>query len=226
MEAPGKMTRESLAQLVIDCCLAMNASGINQGSAGNVSVRHGDGFLITPSGLAYDSLTLADIVLVDMEGRAEAGNLKPSSEWRMHLDIYRGRPEAGAVVHTHSNYCTTLACLREGIPAFHYMVAMAGGTDIRCSDYATFGTQTLSDHMLAALEDRRACLVGNHGMICFHDTVPKALALAVEVETLARQYWQARQIGNPVILDDSQMAEVLEKFKTYGKQPDRKESGK
>lgn len=220
------MTRETLARSVIDCCLAMNASGINQGSAGNVSARHGDGFLITPSGLAYETLTPGDIVLVDMEGQPEACGLKPSSEWRMHLDIYRGRPEAGAVVHTHSNYCTTLACLRRGIPAFHYMVAMAGGTDIRCTDYATFGTQELSDHMLAALEDRRACLLGNHGMICFHDNVTKALALAVEVETLARQYWQALQVGDPVILDEGQMAEVLEKFKTYGKQPDRKDSGK
>jgi L-fuculose-phosphate aldolase len=210
--------RESLSQQIIDTCLAMNAQGINQGSAGNVSVRTGDGFLITPSGLSYDKLTPGDIVYMGMDGSHE-GLLTPSSEWRMHLDIYAARPEASAVIHAHSTFATSLSCLRKEIPAFHYMVAVAGGRNIRCSNYALFGTQDLSDTMLEALEDRRACLLGTHGMICFHDNLDKTLWLAVEVETLAKQYWHACQAGVPVLLSDVQMVEALEKFKSYGKQP-------
>jgi len=213
--------RNSLSQQVIDTCLAMNSDGINQGSAGNVSVRIEKGFLITPSGLAYDHLSPDDIVYVGIDGVAD-GRLIPSSEWRMHRDIYSSRAEAGAVIHAHSTFATSLSCLRQDIPAFHYMVAVAGGVDIKCSDYALFGTQDLSDTMLIALEDRRACLLGTHGMICFHDNLEKALWLAIEVETLARQYWHTFQAGKPVILSDEQMAEVLEKFKTYGKQPEIK----
>ena len=141
----------------------------------------------------------------------------------MHRDIYSNHPAAGAVLHAHSTFATALSCLRLDIPAFHYMVAVAGGIDIRCADYALFGTQALSDHMLTALTDRRACLLGTHGMICFHDNLDKALWLGVEVETLARQYWHARQAGEPVILCAAEMAEVLEKFKTYGKQSGREE---
>ncbi len=210
--------RESLCQQIIDTCLAMNAQGINQGNAGNVSVRTGDGFLITPSGLSYDKLTPGDIVYMGMDGSHE-GLLTPSSEWRMHLDIYAARPEASAVIHAHSTFATSLSCLRKEIPAFHYMVAVAGGRNIRCSNYALFGTQDLSDTMLKALEDRRACLLGTHGMICFHDNLDKTLWLAVEVETLAKQYWHACQAGVPVLLSDVQMVEALEKFKSYGKQP-------
>ncbi len=215
--------RESLSQQVIDTCLAMNSQGINQGSAGNVSVRFEDGFLITPSGLAYGRLTPGDIVYVAMDGAPE-GLLAPSSEWRMHLDIYAARPEAGAIIHTHPTFATSLSCLRKDIPAFHYMVAVAGGTNIRCSNYALFGTQELSDTMLMALKQRRACLLGTHGMICFHDDLDNALWLAVEVETLAKQYWHVCQVGEPVLLSDAQMAAVLEKFKHYGKQPEVKES--
>ena len=212
--------RESLAQQVIDVCLAMNASGINQGSAGNVSVRFGTGFLITPSGLPYERLLPADIVLVDLDGNCEDA-LNPSSEWRMHRDIYAHRPEAGAVLHAHSTFATALSCLRLDIPAFHYMVAIAGGNDIRCADYALFGTQELSDMMLAALDGRRACLLGTHGMICFHDNLDRVLRLGVEIETLAKQYWHARQAGDPVILSDEQMQQVIDKFSGYGKQPRR-----
>ena len=217
------MSDEDLARSVIETARAMNASGINQGKSGNVSARGSDAgiMLITPSGVGYDDLTPDDIVPVDIESGEARGRLLPSSEWRMHRDIYRARPEAGAIVHTHSTFCTALACRREGIPAFHYMVAMAGGTDIRCAPYATFGTQALSDHMVAALENRNACLLANHGMICFDATADKALELAIEVETLARQYWHACQGGTPTILSEAQMAEVLEKFKTYGKQPGR-----
>ena len=213
----GTDTRETLARQVIDTCLAMNAAGINQGSAGNVSIRFDDGFLITPSGIAYDRLEPSDIVYVDLDGHPEAG-LKPSSEWRMHRDIYSSRAAAGAVLHAHSTFATALSCLRLDIPAFHYMIAVGGGSDIRCSDYALFGTQELSGHMLLALEDRRACLLGTHGMICFHDDLDKVLWLGVEIEALAKQYWHARQVGEPVILTQAQMDEVLEKFKSYGKQ--------
>ena len=211
-------TRASLSHNVIDSCLAMNVQGINQGSAGNISVRFKDGFLITPSGIAYQRLQPADIVFVDMTGNSN-DSLAPSSEWRMHRDIYASRPEAGAVLHAHSIFATALSCLRLDIPAFHYMVAVAGGSSIRCADYALFGTQALSDNMLAALDGRRACLLGTHGMICYHDSLDQTLWLGVEVETLAKQYWHALQAGDPVILDDAQMCEVMERFKSYGKQP-------
>ena len=210
--------RKLISQQIIDTCLAMDANCINQGSAGNVSVRFEEGFLITPSGMAYDRLVPDDIVYVGMDGSAQ-GRLTPSSEWRMHLDIYAARPEAGAVLHAHSTFATALSCLRRDIPAFHYMVAVAGGVDIKCSDYALFGTQALSDSMLTALKERRACLLGTHGMICFHDDLDKTLWLAVEVETLAKQYWHACLAGEPVLLSDAQMSEVLEKFQHYGKQP-------
>ena len=212
-----RSTRETLSQAIIDACLQMNAQGINQGSAGNISGRFEDGFLITPSGISYDRLQTRDIVFVSMDGSSQDA-LAPSSEWRMHRDIYTNHSMAGAVLHAHSTFATALSCLRLDIPAFHYMIAVAGGVDIRCADYALFGTQTLSDNMLTALTDRRACLLGTHGMICFHDNLDKALWLGVEVEALARQYWHARQAGEPVILDAAQMAEVNEKFKTYGKQ--------
>ena len=211
-------SRKILSKAVIDTCLLMNTHGINQGNAGNISHRFEDGFLITPSGIAYQRLQPADIVYVDMDGSSR-DSLAPSSEWRMHRDIYANHADAGAVLHAHSTFATSLSCLRADIPAFHYMIAVAGGNDIRCADYALFGSQALSDNMLAALSGRRACLLGTHGMICFHHDLDKVLWLGVEVETLARQYWYARQAGKPVILSAAQMDEVLEKFKTYGLQP-------
>ncbi len=213
----GAQDKKGLATAIIDACRAMNDSGLNQGTSGNVSARYGDGFLITPSGVPYDALSPDDIVLMSFEGEAE-GRLTPSSEWRMHRDIYSARPEAGAVLHAHPTFCVALSCLRQDIPPFHYMVAVAGGRDIRCAPYATFGTPELSKGMLGAIQDRRACLLANHGMICFADGVDQAYALGIEVETLARQYWHARQIGEPDLLSDSQMDEVIEKFETYGGQ--------
>ena len=201
----------------------MNAQGINQGRAGNVSVRYEDGFLITPSGLAYSKLTSGNIVHVDLDGNSNDA-LRPSSEWRMHRDIYANNENAGAVLHTHSTFATAISCLREDIPAFHYMIAVAGGNSIRCADYALFGTQALSDNMLEALEDRRACLLGTHGMICYHDNLEKVLDLGIEVETLAKQYWHARQIGEPILLSDDEMQDVKQQFMGYGKQPDREDS--
>ncbi len=209
----------ALCRAVIATALAMNARGINRGKSGNVSARLTgdgfDGFIVTPTGLPYEEMEPDDIVPMTLDGDARGSRL-PSSEWRFHRDIYRVRPEANAIVHTHAPFATTLACLSRGIPAFHYMVAVAGGRDIRCAPYATFGTQALSDHALAALDGRRACLLAHHGMIAVGTSLPSALALAVEVETLAEIYWRALQIGQPETLADAEMDNVIEKFRTYG----------
>ena len=207
-----------LRRQLIDTALRMNALGINQGSSGNVSLRHGDGFLITPTGMSYDSLEPADIVQMPLQGTPTTDQRKPSSEWLFHRDIYQQRPEFAAIVHVHSTAATALACLREPIPAFHYMVAAAGGKDIRCADYALFGTQQLSDTVLIALQQRRACLMANHGLITCGDDLAAALALAVEVEQLAAQYLTARSVAEPIILGDAQMDEVINKFAGYGQQ--------
>jgi L-fuculose-phosphate aldolase len=210
----------ALRRAIIAAARRMNELGINQGTSGNLSVRWGDGFLVTPSGMEYDGLKPSDIVAMDMAGRAK-GTCKPSSEWRIHRDILASRPEAGAVLHAHPPYATTLACLGRGIPAFHYMVAMAGGDSIRCAPYATFGTEALSKAALAALRGRRACLMANHGMVVFGRDLAHALRIALEVETLAGQYWRALQIGRPKLLSKAEMKRNVEKFKTYGVQPKR-----
>jgi L-fuculose-phosphate aldolase len=189
--------------------------GLNPGASGNLSARLPGGFLVTPSGLPNESLEPAQMVVMDMQGQP-AGTLKPSSEWRIHRDLYDARPEVQAVVHAHSPHAVSLACLRQGLPAFHYMVAAAGGKDIRCADYATFGTQALSDAVLAALQGRRACLMANHGLIAVGGSLDAALALAVEVEALCAQYWRAKLLGEPVLLDDAEMERVLERFRDYG----------
>jgi L-fuculose-phosphate aldolase len=209
----------ALRNAVIATALAMNAANINRGKSGNVSARWQaggfDGFLITPTGLPYADTGPHDIVAVGLDGTAHGPRL-PSSEWRFHRDIYAARPDANAIVHAHSPYATTLACLHRGIPAFHYMVAVAGGSDIRCAPYATFGTQALSDLAVAALAERKACLLGNHGLIAIEASLERALALAIEVETLAQMYWQALQVGEPVVLSDAEMRTVLQRFATYG----------
>ena len=208
------MHRDPRAELVA-AARRMNALGINQGRSGNVSVRVADGMLITPSGLAYDAMEPENIVALASDGTV-IGEGTPSSEWRFHHDILAARPAIGAVVHAHSMFATSLSCLRRGIPAFHYMVAVAGGDSIRCADYATFGTNALSAHAVTALEGRGACLLANHGMIAIGASLAAALDLAVEVETLAGQYWHALQIGEPILLDDAEMARVLDKFSVYG----------
>ena len=212
-------TESALRRQIIETCLGMNRLGINQGMAGNVSTRLDGGLLITPSGLPYDGMKPSDIVFIDKNGRPK-GERNPSSEWRFHYDILRDRKDAGAVLHAHAPSCTALACLGREIPAFHYMVAVAGGDSIRCAPYATFGSQELSDNALAALEGRKACLLANHGMICIDRDLDAVLALAVEVETLARQYCQALQLGEPIVLPAAEMRRVLEKFETYGKPQD------
>jgi L-fuculose-phosphate aldolase len=208
------MNAEALREQLLATARAMNSHGLNQGTSGNVSVREQEGFLITPSALPYERCQPADLVWVDMQGHAQ-GARRPSSEWRMHRDIYMHAPQAGAILHVHSLYCTTLACLERPIPAFHYMVAMAGGDSIRCAPYATFGTQELSDAAVAALRDRSATLLGHHGMICYAADLEQVLALAVEVETLARMYLQALQVCEPPRLSAAAMAEVLERFSSY-----------
>jgi L-fuculose-phosphate aldolase len=212
------VTAELRAKLILTA-QEMNRSGINQGASGNLSLRRGDGMLITPSGLPYDRLEPADIIFLPLDcGDAPVteGSRKPSSEWRIHRDVYRARPEALAILHAHPVHCAALACLHQSLPAFHYMVAVAGGRDIRCAPYATFGTQALSDHVLAALESRRACLMANHGLLCLGTGLRSALALAVEIEALARTYLLCLSVGEPAILDDAEMDRVLEKFKDYG----------
>jgi L-fuculose-phosphate aldolase len=192
----------------------MSDQGLSPGKSGNVSARVDGGFLVTPSGKSYRHLGADELVFVDAAGRARGAGV-PSSEWRLHRDLYGKHAQAQAIVHTHSPYATTLACLRRTIPSFHYEVALAGGADIRCCGYATFGTQELSDLALAALEGRRACLMANHGVVAFGDNLDAAAGLAEKVEALARLYCQALQLGEPVLLDEAEMARVAEKFKSY-----------
>jgi L-fuculose-phosphate aldolase len=212
------MSRADLQAEVLTTARAMNACGINRGTAGNVSARCDDGFIVTPTGMDYAASAAADMVFVGLDGRVE-GHRLPSSEWRFHRDIYAARPEAGAIVHTHSPFATSLACMAREIPAFHYMVARFGGDSVRCAGYATFGTQELSDAILVALAGRSACLMAHHGMLAFGRDAVHALDMAVELETLAEQYWRVLQLGTPQILPADEMLRVQEKFRHYGKQP-------
>ncbi len=196
---------------------ALQPAGLNKGTAGNVSVRDGDGFLITPTGLSYDTLVPGDIPRMALDG-SHAGRRQPSSEWRFHRDLYTARPEVGAVLHAHSPFAVTLACLRRDIPPFHYMIARFGGDTIRCAEYATFGSQELSTAAMAALEDRKGCLLANHGLLVAGRDLAEALALAVELEELCEQYWRACQLGYPALLTPAEMRAVLEKFRAYGQQ--------
>lgn len=211
---------KAVRQAIIDHCLAMNATGLNQGTSGNISARYKDRMLITPSATAYEALKPAMIASMPIDG--DYGNwdgpLKPSSEWRFHLDILRARPDAGAVVHVHSPFATALAINRRPIPACHYMIAAFGGNDIRCSGYARYGTQALSKEALKALKGRNGCLLANHGQIAVGATLDKAMWLAVELEAIARQYYLALQIGKPVILSDRAIRETQKGFSTYGLQ--------
>ncbi len=200
---------------MVDACRRMNSSGINQGTSGNLSARLGDGFLITPTSLPYDRMQPEDLARMAFDG-SFSGPRRPSSEWRFHRDILQRRADVAVVLHCHSVYATTLAVQHRAIPAFHYMVAVAGGASIRCSPYATFGTQLLSDLALEALADRRACLLGQHGQIALGDTPAGALGLAIEVETLARVYVQALVLGEPPVLDDAEMTRVIERMRRMG----------
>jgi L-fuculose-phosphate aldolase len=203
------MTADTLAlrQSMIDTCRAMEAKGLNQGTSGNLSVRVEEGFLITPSSLSYDVMQPDDIVAMGWD--ATYAGRRPSSEWRFHRDILQARADANVVLHCHSLYATSVACHHRTIPAFHYMVGVMGGTTLRCARYATFGTQALSDAAIEALQDRKACLLGQHGQISLGATLDAALWMAVEVETLSRMYLQACALGEPPVLSDEEMDRVI-----------------
>lgn len=213
-----------LRREIIETARALPRLGLTKGTSGNVSARTKSGFLVTPSGTPYEALTEDMIVALDLDG-CYRGEILPSSEWRMHLDFYLAKPDCGAVVHCHSPRATALSCHRRGIPAFHYMVALAGGDRIDCADYASFGTRALSEAMIAALGERNACLLANHGQIAGGPTLKRALAVAEGVEDLADQYLSALALGEPVILDNAEMTEILKKFKSYGKQTDELDEG-
>jgi L-fuculose-phosphate aldolase len=211
---PATKDREK-RQSIIDACLRMNASGINQGTSGNISLRHGDGMLITPTSTPYEAMKPEHIVYMHLDGNHDPAQ-RPSSEWRFHRDILKARPEVHAIVHAHPPYSTMLAIMGMEIPPVHYMVAVAGGDTIRCAPYATFGTQELSEHAVRALEGRTACLLEHHGMIAVGPTLPKAMWLAVEVETLARQYHGCLQIGTPPLLSKEEIDRVRLRMTGYG----------
>lgn len=206
-----------LRQAIIEQCLWMNAQGLNQGSSGNISARYQNQLIITPTAMAYEAMRPEMLAAISLDDQATwQGSHQPSSEWRFHYDLMRTRPEIGAIVHTHSTYATSLAITRRSIPAVHYMIALFGGNDVRCAEYATYGTQALSDHVLAAMQERKACLLANHGMLVAGESLTKAMWLANELETLAQQYYHALQLGGTVILTDAQMAEVHAKLANYG----------
>jgi L-fuculose-phosphate aldolase len=221
---PTSMSEQDLREQLVTVARRMQASGINQGTSGNLSVRIPGGMLITPSSLPYELMQPGDLVALDLAGKPlqppESGRpqRRPSSEWRLHTDVLANRPEVQAVLHCHSIHATALACHGRGIPPFHYMIAVAGGHDIRCAPYATFGTQELSDGVVEALQGRLACLMAQHGQVVVGPNLDKALALAVEVETLARIYLQARTLGEPPLLSVEQMEQVRHQFRTllYG----------
>lgn len=215
------MSHKKLRQGIIRTCLDMNRTGLNQGTSGNVSHRLEGGMLITPTSLPYERMKNDDIVEMAFDGTF-IGRHRPSSEWRFHRDILKHRPDVNVVLHTHSVYSTTLAVQERSIPAFHYMVAVAGGSDIKCAPYARFGTQELSDAALEALKDRTACLLGHHGLIVLADTFEKALWRATEIETLAKIYVHALAIGEPPCLDEDEMARVIAQMTrmAYGQAPD------
>ena len=210
------MSKHGLHQQLLDVSRRMVELGLNRGSSGNASVRDGSGMLITPSALPVAAMTLESMVRMDLAGKVLEGG-KPSSEWRFHRDILAARPDVGAVVHAHSTFATTIACMRRDVPAVHYMIALTGGDHILCTPYSTFGEQELSDHALKALQGRKACLLGNHGMIALGTDLEDALAVAVEVEFVCEIYWRTLQAGGPHILTTQQMHEVSEKFVEYKK---------
>lgn len=216
MNADERVLREQL----IKHCLFMNSSGLSAGTSGNMSARYQDQLLITPSGIPYEKLEPDMLASIALEGEYGSwqGPLKPSSEWRFHLDLMKERKDVQAIVHAHPPYCTSLAVTRREIPAIHYMIAAFGGNTIRCADYATFGTAELSAHVLAAMQGRNGCLMANHGMLVAGVNLDKAMWLAVELETLAQQYFNTLLIGDAIILDDDTMAETFAAFSDYGLQ--------
>jgi len=212
-----RVTEVQLRQDIIDVAKQFIHRGLSVGKSGNVSVRYNDGCLITPSALSYEQLETADIVHLDLQGNVTGKNQLPSSEWHFHCGIYKERKDVNAIIHIHSTYCTALACAHKNIPAFHYMVAVGGGREIPLVPYALFGTEELSNNVVKGLTNRNACLLANHGVVIVGGDLQSTFSLAEEVENLAQQYCEVLKIGQPAILSDTEMDEVLEKFKSYGK---------
>jgi L-fuculose-phosphate aldolase len=209
---------QALRTAIVETCRGTNRLGLTKGTSGNASVRLADGFLVSPTGVPYERMRPEQVVRMRWDGSFD-GDVLPSSEWRFHRDILLHRPEFNAIVHTHSMHATALSIMGRGIPAIHYRIAAAGGPDIRCAGYATFGEQALSDQALQALRGRKACLLAHHGVIAAESSLERALSLAVTVEELAQQYLLCLPFGPPPVLDDDEIARVLQKFKTYGQQP-------
>ena len=205
------------AEQIIKYANMLNSEKLSTLRSGNVSLRYKNGFLITPSGVKYSLLKVDDIVFVSLDGKFDETKNKPSSEWRFHKDIYSSKNEANAIVHAHSTHATAVSAHNKDVPAFHYMVALAGGNDLKCAKYATFGTQELSDNIINALKNRKACLMSNHGQVAFGDNLEQAFELAQEVENICHQYINAIKIGEPKILSSSEMDVILEKVKNYKK---------
>ena len=203
---------------VIKYAKMLNFKNLSALRSGNISVRYKNGFLITPSGVKYSQLETEDVVFVSLDGKFDSLKQRPSSEWRIHKDIYVNKKEANAVVHAHSTHATAVSAHGKSIPAFHYMVALAGGDDIKCAEYATFGTEELSKNILDALDKRKACLMSNHGQVVFDTNLEKAFELAEEIENICHQYINALKIGIPKILSNNEMKKVLEKVKDYKKE--------
>ncbi len=210
------MSENQLRTELVRIANKLDATGLSHGTSGNLSVRYAEGFLITPSGFGAEGLTCDDIVFVHLSGESQ-GRWQPSSEWLFHRDIYVQRPEFGAIVHTHSNAATALACLRRDIPPFHYMLALLGGNSLRCAGYATFGTQALSDNALVAMQGRCACRLANHGMIAAGKNLADAFKNTVEVENLSELYLRALAVGEPVLLTPTEFSDALQRFESYGK---------
>ncbi|MDB5644257.1 MAG: class aldolase [Hyphomicrobiales bacterium] len=216
------MQMHELRRAVVDACLEMNRLGLNQGTSGNISVRRGEAMLVTPTATPYDRLTpgmLASMRLADEDGRF-SGPKAPSSEWRFHRDIYRARPDVGAIVHCHATYATVLSMLRMSIPAAHYMIAAFGAADIVCTDYAPYGTAELSALTVKGLGHRHGVLLGSHGMIATGADLDAAMWRAVELETLAKHYYLAKALGEPVLLGEEEIAELIPRFAAYGVKKD------
>lgn len=213
------MDHTELRQSIVDASLEAEALRLNVGTSGNISARTGGGMIITPTGIPPRALRPDLLVTMDLDG-AWSGTVSPSSEWALHAEIYKARPDVLAIVHAHPDHCVALSCARMSIPAFHYMVAGFGGEDIRCSGYATFGSRELAMETVAALEGRTACLLSNHGMVAVGGTVREALGRTMKLETLARQFILCSSFAAPVVLSAAELVDVAERYKTYGKQPD------
>jgi len=211
------MTEQKIRKDIIKFSKLLNKTNLSPLRSGNISVRYKNGFLITPSGMRYETLKSKDIVFVDLKGKYNPKKNKPSSEWHFHKDIYLNKKNANSVVHCHSKNALVLSCIRKKIPAFHYMVAVAGGVDIKCAKYATYGTSELSKNIIQVLNNRFACLIENHGQVVFSDGIDSAFELAQEVEHLSEQYLECLRIGKPKILTNIEMSRVLKKVKNYKK---------